>query len=352
MCAGPPRRSGEGHGLTSPHAPDPPDTRAFAIDRQDEGQRLDVVLTRRLAGIRQATRTRVQQWVDAGLVQINGRRTLRPARPLHAGDIVEIALPWRREVTDHQPEDVPLTVLHEDAALLVVSKPAGMLIHPTGRHRTGTLFHALLWHARSWGTGARPGLVHRLDRDTSGVVVVAKSREVHARTVLLLRSRRARKRYLALVAGEPPPDGVLTMPLTRVSDSPPRMGVAEDGGLSCETRFAVVARGHDTTRHLALLACDLVTGRLHQIRAHLHAAGWPIVGDPIYGPVELPRELPPAVLSAIAGYRRQALHAWQLTLPHPVTGDHLHVTAPVPAELQTLLDTANLEVPAGLDSGR
>lgn len=309
--------------------------------------RLDVVLTRHLGGLRTATRTRVQRWIDAGKVRINGRVTPRPARPLRTGDVVEVELPWRRVVSEHHPEDIALDVLFEDAHLLIVSKPAGMLVHPTGRHRTGTLFNALLWLARTWPDGVRPGLVHRLDRGTSGVIVVAKSRAAHVRTVRLLRSGRARKRYLALVASggaAPLPDaGTIRIPLVRVSDAPPRMGPAAAGtGLACDTRFEVVARGTGAAAGLALLACDLITGRLHQIRAHLHASGWPIVGDPVYGPTELPLDLPDDLRASIAGLRRQALHAWRLALPHPVTDELIDVTAPVPADLHAVMDAAGL----------
>lgn len=313
----------------------PAATRVFVADRTDEGVRLDVVLTRQLASVRSATRTRVQRWVDAGKVRINGRVTTRAARPLHAGDEVELELPWPRTVADHQPEDVALDVLFEDEHLLIVSKPAGMLVHPTGRHRTGTLFNALLWRAQTWSSGARPGLVHRLDRDTSGVIVVAKSRTVHARTVRLLRSGRARKRYLAIVAGAPPDAGIITTPLAKVSAAPPRMGPAPDG-LACETRFEVRARGGGATGGLSLVACDLVTGRMHQIRAHLHASGWPIVGDPVYGPATTDATLPTGARAALASLGRQALHAWQLTLPHPVTDETVTVTAPVPADMRAV----------------
>lgn len=324
-----------------------PDSRTFVADRGDEGVRLDVLLTRQLTRLRSATRTRVQRWIDAGKVRVNGRVTPRPARPLHAGDVIEVELPWRRSLADHQPEDIPLEVLFEDAHLLIVSKPAGMLVHPTGRHRTGTLFNALLWQARRWPDGARPGLVHRLDRGTSGVIVVAKSRMAHARTVRLLRGGRARKRYLAIVSSRgavmPPDAGTIRMPLTRVSDTPPRMGPAAAGaGLACETRFEVLARGAGAAASLALLACDLVTGRLHQIRAHLQAAGWPIVGDPIYGPSVLDLQPPDDVRAAVAGLGRQALHAWQLALPHPTTDEVIEVTAPVPDELRAVMRAAGL----------
>lgn len=328
-----------------------PDTRTFVAERADDGTRLDVALTRWLAGVRTATRTRLQRWVDAGKVRINGRVTMRAARRLRAGDCVEIALPWRRRVADHQPEDVPLEVLYEDDHLLVVAKPAGMIVHPTGHHRTGTLFNALLWRARDWPSGTRPGLVHRLDRDTSGVVLVAKSRSVHARTVRLLRGPRARKRYLAVVAGEPPCSGVLRMPLMRVSDAPPRMGPAPPGeGLPCETRYDVLTRGSGVAAGLTLVACDLVTGRLHQIRAHLLAAGWPIVGDSVYGPDVIVSRLPPAGMPLARRpadplnsrhavcIERQALHAWQLVIPHPVSDDLLELTAPIPPDMQAVID--------------
>lgn len=312
-------------------------TRTIVADRGDDGVRLDVVLVRVLTAVRSATRTRVQQWIAAGNVSINGRVTKRPARALRTGDVVEITLPWQRTVARHEAEDLPIDVLYDDAHLMIVSKPAGMLAHPTGRHRTGTLFNALLWHARRWDTNARPGLVHRLDRDTSGLIVVAKSRTVHARTVRLLRSVKARKRYLAIVAGQPPDRGVIELPLVRVSDAPPRMGVAHTDGLPSTTRYEVLARGEGGTAGLALVACDLLTGRLHQIRVHLQASGWPIVGDPVYGPAALPLTLPDEVCAAIATLGRQALHAWQLTLPHPVTGEVLAVEAPLPAPMQALV---------------
>jgi 23S rRNA pseudouridine1911/1915/1917 synthase len=311
-------------------------TRTIVADRTDEGVRLDLTLVRLLANVRRVTRTRIQRWIAEGNVSINGRVTRRAARPLHAGDVVEVTLPWRRTTARHEPEDLPIGVVYEDAHLLVVSKPAGMVAHPTGRHRTGTLFNALLWHARSWGTDARPGLVHRLDRDTSGLIVVAKSRAVHARTVRLLRSRQARKRYLAIVAGDPPGEGVIALPLERVGDAPPRMGVARAGGLPSETRFEVLARGRGATEGLAVVACDLMTGRLHQIRVHLQASGWPIVGDPVYGPDTLPPTLSDQVREAILTLGRQALHAWRLALPHPVTGEPIEAEAPLPEPLQGL----------------
>lgn len=347
---------------------DAPDSRTFVADRGDEGVRLDVLLTRQLTRLRTATRTRVQRWIDAGHVRVNGRVTSRPSRPLHAGDIVEVELPWQRSRADHQPEPIPLDILFEDAHLLIVSKPGGMLVHPTGRHRTGTLFNALLWQARGWPDAARPGLIHRLDRGTSGVIVVAKSRTVHARTVRLLRGGRARKRYLAIIstaAGSAPPgSGTIRIPLQRISEAPPRMGPAAQGaGLACETRFEVLARGAaaggragadagaGAAASLALLACDLVTGRLHQIRAHLHAAGWPIVGDPVYGPSGQDPQPGDEVRAAVALLGRQALHAWQVSLPHPITDEPIAVTAPVPDAMRAVMRAAGLELQAGLASG-
>src|SRR5690606_1727942 len=138
------------------------------------------------------------------------------------------------------------------------------------------------------------------------------------------------------VAGTPPGAGVIALPLERVSDAPPRMGVARAGGLASETRFEVLSRGRDGAEGLALVACDLMTGRLHQIRVHLQASGWPIVGDPVYGPDALPPTLSEDVRHAIAELGRQALHAWRLSLPHPVTGEPIEVEAALPPALQRL----------------
>lgn len=327
-------------------APDPA-IRSFVANRGDDRHRLDLAIARHLADDWRASRTRVQRWVSEGRVHLNGAVATRAARPLNIGDQVEVRLPSARVRVQHVAEALDVPVLFEDEHLMVVSKPPGMLVHPTGRHRLGTLFNALLWHAQSWTTAARPGLVHRLDRDTSGVLLVAKSRAVHARAVTLLRSPRASKRYLALVVGHPPDAGAITTRLCKISEKPPRVGPAPDDGWPSETRYRTLTRGSDDAAGLALLECTLMTGRLHQIRAHLHGAGWPIVGDPVYGPAALPSTLSDDMRVVVAGMSRQALHAWQLTLPHPVTGELIAVSAPLPSDLSILLTRAGMSMPPG-----
>ena len=310
--------------------------RQFTADRGDEQLRLDQAVLRHLADEPGVSRTRIQRWLDAGLISVNGRGGRRASSSLRQGDEVVVTLPQPRPRKVHAPEAIDVPVLYEDEWLLVVSKPAGMVSHPTGRLQSGTLFNALLHQARAWDdTTARPGLVHRLDRDTSGVMLVAKSRAVHARAARLLASDHARKTYLAVVIGRPPEEATLTYPLGKVGERPPRVGVVEDGWPSL-TWIQRLQSTWPMPQGLALLECTLGTGRLHQIRAHLLAAGWPIAGDPIYRSDKAEARLTESTLAQIGAIGGQALHAWRLTLPHPMTGEPLDIIAPVPARLQAL----------------
>jgi 23S rRNA pseudouridine1911/1915/1917 synthase len=310
--------------------------RRFTADRGDERLRLDQAVLRRLADEPGLSRTRVQRWLSAGLITVNGATGRRSSSSLKQGDEVIVTLPKPRIRRQHTPEAVPLSILYEDEWLVVVDKPAGMVSHPTGRLQSGTLFNALLHQARGWeDTTARPGLVHRLDRNTSGVLLVAKSRAVHARAARLLGTEHATKVYLAVVMGKPPEDAAITYPLGKISERPPRVGVVEDGWPSV-TWIERLQSTWPMPDGLALLECTLGTGRLHQIRAHLLAAGFPVAGDPIYRSDKAEAKLPPLTRAQVDALEGQALHAWRLTLPHPMTGVQLDVTAPVPARLQAL----------------
>ncbi len=310
--------------------------RRFTADRGDERLRLDQAVMRRLADEPGLSRTRVQRWLETGHITVNGAAGRRASSSLKLGDEVVVTLPKPRVRRQHAPEDVPLSVLYEDEWLIVVDKPAGMVSHPTGRLQSGTLFNALLHQARGWeDVTARPGLVHRLDRNTSGVLLVAKSRAVHARAARLLGTEHASKVYLAVVLGKPPEDAAITYPLGKISDKPPRVGVVEDGWPSV-TWFERLQSTWPMPAGLALLECTLGTGRLHQIRAHLLAAGFPIAGDPVYRSDKAEAKLPAVTRAQVDALPGQALHAWRLTLPHPMTGVTLQVTAPVPARLQAL----------------
>lgn len=222
------------------------------------------------------------------------------------------------------PEPVPLDILYEDDDVMAINKPAGVVVHPTYRNTSGTILNGILWHLRD-RDGVRPGLLSRLDKDTSGVVLVALSPGAHAHMQRAAHAGRVAKQYLAVVVGAPrATDGIIRFPLRRDPDDRRRVIVAADGAPS-ETRYRVLTAVKDS----ALLRCDLVTGRTHQIRVHLAACGWPIVGDRTYG-------------SPDACIQRQALHAWRITVQHPVTHAPLTVEAPIPDDIGLLCSETRL----------
>jgi len=238
---------------------------------------------------------------------------------------------WIPDAALMTPEPMPLAVLYEDADLLVVDKPAGMVVHPAYRHLSGTLLNGILWYGRAWPRGSRPSIVGRLDKMTSGIVVVAKRAAMHRELQRALGAPDASKEYLALVAGAVDVGrGAIDLPLRRDPANRTRVVVAADGARSM-TRFTCAASGPS----VSLLRCRLVTGRMHQIRAHLAARGWPIVGDPIYGPRA----------GTAPSFPRQALHAHRVALTHPVTGERLQMQAPVPEDMRALLSVCGLSVP-------
>lgn len=297
-------------------------------DRGDAGIRVDRVLLRHLGHIPGVTRNRIQRLVDAGAVRINGRTATRSSARVADGDTLAIDLPARRPRAAPQPEALPLAVLVEDDHLLIVDKPAGMVSHPAFRHPGGTLVNALLAHAHGrWA----PALISRLDKGTSGLVLVAKTRPVQLALQQLHARNGIEKDYLAVVRGRPPARGTIDLALDRDPWDTRRVAVRDRGGMPSVTRFARLRSVRVSPREeRSLLRCRLITGRTHQIRVHLAARGWPIIGDATYG-----------VRSAAID--RQALHAWRLAFDHPVTGARLDVTAPVPAEIEALLDARQVE---------
>jgi 23S rRNA pseudouridine1911/1915/1917 synthase len=217
-----------------------------------------------------------------------------------------------------QPEEGPLTIIHKDDALLVVNKPPGIVVHPTYKNTSGTLLNAVLWHVRN-RVDAQPGILTRLDKGTSGLVVIALTPEVHAAMQKDAAGGRIRKHYLAIVCGSPqPPCGHIDLALARDPEDRRRV-VVTPAGAACETRYEVVSAS-DTH---AMVRCELVTGRTHQIRVHLAARGWPIAGDPVYGQPD-PR------------IARQALHAWRVRFLHPLTRDPMEFEQPLPDDMRGL----------------
>ena len=326
--------------------------RTLTADRGDSGIRLDLVLRRHLADVRAATRTRVQAWIDDGLVRINGRVVWRASTRAAYGDAVTVTLPAECGGADATGDsgdsgEIPLLdVVYEDGHLLAVNKQAGVVVHPTYKHAGGTLINALRWYARRWPDGQRPSLVGRLDKLTSGLLIVAKTPAVHAALQRELASNRSEKDYLAVVYGRVnAARGAIELRLGFDGNDRRRMVTSAEAGLPSVTTFVRVARAGG----LSLLRCRLVTGRRHQIRVHLAARGWPIVGDPVYltatanASTRWSRIADAAPVDLVRTFPRQALHARRIAFTHPATGQRVVFDAPLPDDMQTLLAAAGFD---------
>jgi 23S rRNA pseudouridine1911/1915/1917 synthase len=292
------------------------------IDRGDVGVRVDRVLLRHLSHIPGVTRNRLQRLIDAHAVTINGRAVTRASTRVHPADALVVELPERKPRQAARGEELPIDVRYEDDDLLIVNKPPGQVSHPAFRNSSGTLLNALIAYARGrW----LPALVSRLDKDTSGLVLVAKTRAIQTALQRLSSDNAIDKEYLAIVAGKPPAAGLIDLAIDRDPWDARRVTVRDRGGVPSVTRFKrlrAVAIASD--RYLSLVRCRLITGRTHQIRVHLAARGWPVVGDAAYG-VRHP------------DIKRQALHAWRLAFRHPVSEVAIDVTAPPPEDMAALL---------------
>lgn len=276
---------------------------------------------------RSLTRSRIHSLIEQGMVTLNGR-VARPSQKVRGGDRVVLTVPPPREL-ELQPQDIPLSVVFQDSELAVVEKPAGLSVHPGPGHSDGTLVNALLAlcpHIRGIGGVLRPGIVHRLDKDTSGLMVVAKSERAHHSLSAQIKERQVRKGYLALAVGVPPQgEGVIDAPIARDPRNRKRMAVVL-GGRESRTSYRVVREGEGH----ALLELDLETGRTHQIRVHMAYLGYPLLGDPLYG-----RRSPMV--------SRQFLHANFLAFSHPSSGEHVAFRSQLPADLQLALENLGLE---------
>jgi 23S rRNA pseudouridine1911/1915/1917 synthase len=312
--------------------------RAIVTDRGDAGMRVDLVIRRHMADLSRATRTRVQMWIASGSVTINERIVSRVSTRVAAGDLVTVRLPQEDAPARVLPEDRPLDVVFEDEHLLIVSKPAGIVSHPTFRHPAGSLLNVLLFHARGWPASQRPSLVGRLDKETSGAVVVAKSTNAHARLQRELSSGASVKEYLAVVHGRVVPErGTIDRPLRRDTQDRRRVVTAADGAPSV-TRYQL--RGQLHVPPIALIRCELATGRMHQLRVHLSAAGWPIVGDKKYGgPAGREDAQSSTVARIVDTFPRQALHAHRVSFTHPFTAERLAVAAALPPDMRELVES-------------
>ena len=298
---------------------------------EDVNERLDRFLARRLPT---HSRAYLQQLIDRGQIVVHGRATKSGYR-LRAGDRITVMLPPPKP-SDVLPERIPLDVLYEDAHLLVVNKPAGMVVHPTPAKVSGTLVNALLAHCTQLsGVGGveRPGIVHRLDKDTSGAIVVAKDDATHRGLARQFAERQVQKRYLAVVRGDiRGAEGVIDAAVGRHPVYRQKMSTHTRVGREAVTEFHVLERFGCYT----VVELRPHTGRTHQIRVHMAALGHPLLGDPTYGRSRKEPERSP-IAQQLAWFRRQALHAWGLGFMHPATGEWIECRAPLPDDLECLL---------------
>lgn len=296
--------------------------RVFSVSEDEAGQRLDRWLLARL-GDPTLTRSCLQELIRAGAVQLHGQRA-RPGLRLRPYDLVAIELPESVPSASLELEPFTIPVLYEDEYIIALNKPSGMVVYPAAGHPRGTVINQLVSHCSlaSFGAPLRPGIVHRLDEGTSGVLIVAKSDLAYLKLVEQFKGREIDKRYLALVHGRIAEDeGRIEGPIGRDPSHRQRMRILPQGKPAI-TEFRVLKRFERST----LVEIQPLTGRTHQIRVHLSAIGHPVVGDDVYG-------------SRFVGEDRLMLHAWQMKLAHPITGECLELVAPLPRELLQLLES-------------
>lgn len=288
--------------------------------------RLDRYLSQQLT---QLSRSRLQQLIEQGCVRVNSEVCSSKKAAVKVGDRIHVEIPAVQPL-ELKPEAIPLDILYEDDSLLIINKPAGLVVHPAPGHSEGTLVNALLAHCPNLpGIGGvqRPGIVHRLDKDTTGAIAIAKTDFAQQHLQAQLKAKTARREYLGIIYGAPrSPNGTVDLPIGRHPTDRKKMAIVstEKGGRAAITHWQVKERlGNYTLVHF-----QLETGRTHQIRVHSAHIGHPIVGDPIYG----------SGRSVGVNLSGQALHAWRLRLQHPVTGAAIQVTAAPPAEFNTLLE--------------
>ena len=319
------------------------EARTARVPETAAGRRFDAVLAELFP---EFSRSRLAEWIKSGDALLDGRQA-RPRDPVRGGETVTLTVVLEVQTTA-APEDIALDILYEDDAVFVLDKPAGLVVHPGAGNPAGTLVNALLHRDPALAALPRAGIVHRLDKDTSGVMVVA--RNVVAQTALVeqLSSREVHRQYQAIVVGAMVSGGTANAAIDRHPRDRIRMAVREDG------RDAVTHyRLRERYRAHTALECRLETGRTHQIRVHMAHLKHPIVGDPLYGgPLKLPKGAAPELIEALRGFRRQALHAETLEFVHPATSEPVRCTAKVPEDMQHLMRVLREDAQAATAAAR
>lgn len=297
----------------------------FTVESLGAGSRIDKYIAVKLG--EGYSRTYVKFLMESGFVHVNGEE-VKPRYIVSEGEEIILEMP-PPEASDIEPENIPIDILYEDEWIIVLNKPAGMVVHPGAGNRSGTLVNALLYHCENLadtGDEFRPGIVHRLDKDTSGIMVVAKTDRALRSLAKQFQQRTIKKRYVALVAGRVEMDnGVVDAPLARHAVDRRKMDIEYEGGKEARTVYHVVRR----FKNFTVLKLDLETGRTHQIRVHMKHLGYPILGDTTYG--------------GRGKMSRQALHSEALTFTHPDTGKTLEFTVPLPKDMKDFVENARKE---------
>lgn len=295
------------------------------ITENEAGQRADVAL----AGMLELTRSNMQKLLDEGRA-IKGTKVIKSNYKVKLGDEIIVTLPEPQPL-DVQPENIPLDIIYEDEDVVVVNKARGMVVHPAAGNYSGTLVNALLYHCKNLSgiNGViRPGIVHRLDKDTSGIMICAKNDAAHVSLSEQIQSKTAQRTYLAVVRGNIKTDsGVIETQIARDKDDRKKMAVVKEGGRNAVTEYEVVERFGKYT----IVKCKLKTGRTHQIRVHMEHLGYPLVGDPKYSPMKTPFSI-----------NGQALHSLTLAFDHPRTGERMEFEAKLPEDLHKVVNRLRL----------
>ena len=315
------------------YSPPVADSRRMTVPEGLHGERLDRALA---ALFPERSRSNLARLVDLGHVRIDSRPATKASERVEGGQTIEVTFP-PPAAPGVESQNIPLTILHDDEDIVVIDKPAGLVVHPAAGHADETLVNALLFHVRDLsgiGGEIRPGIVHRLDKDTSGVMIIAKHDAAHHALAAAWSTAAVRKEYLALVYGTPQSQGgTIDAPIGRDPRERKRMAVVAQGRKAV-TDYELIER----LRYVSVVRCVLRTGRTHQIRVHLKHLGHPIVGDPVYSGPQW-RGIPDKrIQKSLSSLERQALHASRLTVPHPRTGETMTFESPLPRDIAAVID--------------
>lgn len=318
---------------------------SFSVAPEQSGERLDKFLA---GQAEELSRTRIKNLMLEGQVLLNGEVCDSPSHKLKAGDAIEISVPEARDDTP-VAEDIPLDIVYEDNALIVINKPVGLVVHAGAGHADGTLVNALLHHCGDTLSGIggvkRPGIVHRLDKDTSGLMLVAKTDRAHKKLSAQLSDRTLHRRYKALVWGAPVPrKGTVDAPIGRHPSNRQKMGVIHRNGRDARTQYLLT----EEWGPVSMVECTLETGRTHQVRVHMAHIGHPLLGDPLYGLARNGQTsrlkkagLSDDLIGQVLDFPRQALHAAEIAFIHPLTDEEMGFEADLPEDMEVLISILN-----------